>query len=264
MDWSRMYQGFLATPLLWEGSLGGLLQLELPAIPPPKLLRPPSAAVRLGVLAEHFTFDYWSNFPDLQIFEHNLQIQGKVETLGELDAIVSLKEQWLHVEIAYKIYLFDPRHGNNQLEHWIGPNRDDRLTEKLHRLQQHQLPLIQHPEAKQTLTGKGIPTENLTSKTYVKGLLFTPENTEVEIAPLNPACLTGTYMKFNRFKTFQNMKFFLPHKLEWMVLPHTNVSWKSMQEIIPLVQGLHEKNYSPMLWVKKTNGELSRIFVTWW
>lgn len=264
MDWIRLYQGFLATPPLWIGTLNGLEQFEVSSIKHPKLQTTGRPEARLGTLAEHFTFDYWSNFPELKIIEKNVQIQGIVATLGELDAILTWNEEWIHVEIAYKIYLYAPNHGTSPLEHWIGPNRKDTLVEKLDRLEQHQIPLIRQSETKQLLESKAIPTNALTSKTWVKGLLFTPEDTEIDFAPLNPACKAGVYMNLRRLKSLENVKLFLPHKLEWMTEPHAHVRWKNLKDIIPLVKVLHEKNYAPMLWAKQANGELSRFFVIWW
>jgi len=264
MDWSRLYSGYISTPLLWKGSLNGLEQLELPQILHPKLTTPVSSNVRLGSLAEQFTFDYWSNIPNLVIAERNIQIQGQLSTLGELDAIIRFNQQWFHVEIAYKIYLYDPNHGKTPLEHWIGPNRKDTLLEKLERLQHHQLPLIHQPETIQILEKKSIPNHLLYSRTWVKGLLFTPENFTTAPSLLNKDCLAGSYLNLERFKFLKNARFFLPHKLEWMMEPHAHVKWKNHCEILPLVEDLHEKNYAPMLWMKQANGELTRLFVVWW
>ena len=66
-----------------------------------------------------------------------LRVDGR--TIGEADVLVERnggRELW---ELACKLYLGVPGVG------WIGPSLNDRLSTKLRRIRDHQLPLVEHP-----------------------------------------------------------------------------------------------------------------------
>ena len=58
------------------------------------------------------------------ITPHNLS-----EIIEDINA-----KQVIHMELAYKFYLFDPNISSESINNWIGPNRNDSLNEKLEKL----------------------------------------------------------------------------------------------------------------------------------
>lgn len=264
MNWNLLYSGYNNTPLLWSGSFEGIDQLELKPIPTPSISEKIPPSLRLGYLAEHFTFEYWRSHPDVNIVCHNVQIEGEEKTLGELDALIRHNGEVYHVEISYKFYLYDPNHGDTELEHWIGPNRKDTLISKLDRLKNHQLPLINAPETRSVLEEVVPKTDPIQSKVWIKAQLFLPLSTTISVAPLNNACIVGEYTDLNGLNQFKESKFFLPNKQMWFKVPYETVKWKKIDKIKDQIEPLLERQYSPMLWVKEPNGVLRKLFVVWW
>jgi hypothetical protein len=264
MDWKHLYSGYLATPLLWQDALDGLEQFQVSDFPTPALQKNGNSNMRLGFLAEHFTFDYWQQAPEIDLLARNIQVNGSNETLGEIDAILKQGNQFVHVEIAFKIYLYDPNQGNSDLDHWIGPNRKDSLVDKLERIKTHQLPLIDQSEARDALSPWIDTTEPIASKVWIKGMLFVPKGIEVSISHLNEDCIVGHYIKRKAFEQYKDCRFFLPSKQEWMIVPHTNVNWLDFDTILEDLDALLGRAFSPMIWVKSSKGVLSRMFVVWW
>lgn len=264
VNWSKLYQGHLSSQFLWTNDLNGINQfsLELTHIKSPSFDF--LTNLRLGKIAEHFTFEYWSNDPDLKILCRNIQIEGKDRTLGEIDALIRYMGSPLHIEIAYKFYLYDPKSGSSELEHWIGPNRKDSLVSKLDRLKSQQLQLPNLPEAKDVLSKYLNTEENLDSKVWMKGQLFIPHGETINNSLLNEKCIVGTYVNHESLDSFKDSKFYLPSKLEWLSIPTTQIEWTSIHEIKDQIQPLLERNFSPMLWVKDSNDEIKKMFVTWW
>lgn len=264
MNWKLLYSGYNNTPLLWNGNFDGIEQLELDPIPTPPISDKFPTSLRLGFLAEHFTFEYWRSHPDVNIVCSNVQIEGEEKTLGELDALIRYNGEVCHVEISYKIYLYDPTHGETEIEHWIGPNRRDTLVSKLNRLKNHQLPLIHSPETRNVLQEVVPKTDEIRSKVWIKAQLFLPLGTKVSIDPLNADCIVGEYTNSEGLKKFGDSKFFLPNKQMWLKVPQEDVQWKSIDKIFDQIEPLLEREYSPMLWMKEPNGQLRKLFVVWW
>lgn len=264
MDWKRLYSGYCQTPFLWKGTLDGMEQFAIDDFPTPSLQKQSTSSKRLGALAEHFAFDYWEQTPEMEIIARNLQINGLNETLGEIDTVLRYKEKLYHVEMAYKVYLYDGTVGTSPLEHWIGPNRKDSLVDKLNRLQSHQLPLLKRKETQDALEKWVDTDEEINSCVWIKAHLFLPFETFVAISPLNQACIAGYYISRLKLNDFEDHKFFLPSKLEWMITPHAAVNWLDYKHIQEEINPLLERSFSPMIWLKAPSGVSFRMFVTWW
>ncbi len=264
MNWKKRFVGYLNTPLLWEGTYFGIEQLKLEPIAPPEFTGAIPSKVRLGFLAEEFTFDYWNHHPEVDIICKNIQIEGNQQTIGEIDAVLRVNSKLIHTEIAYKFYLFDPEHGNNEIQHWIGPNRKDTLLAKLERIKEHQLPMIHLPETKTALSKFVDETEEITSKVWIKGQLFVPFGKEMNINSLNSDCIAGFYVDFDKMAQFSSAKFFLPTKQDWFLDVHEGVEWKDVSKVIEEIQPILERHFSPLLWKKEANGALSKMFIVWW
>ena len=92
--------------------------------------------IRLGHLAEKIVSELIKLSANYNVLYENIQIIDGKKTIGEIDFIIEeLKTKALiHMELAYKFYLFDPTISSEPINNWIGPNRNDSLNEKLDKL----------------------------------------------------------------------------------------------------------------------------------
>ena len=88
-----------------------------------------------------------------KVLYENIQIIEGKKTIGEIDFFIknTTTKRLIHMELAYKFYLYDPKISSEQLNNWIGPNRNDSLKYKLEKLQKKQFPLLYHNSAKSKL-----------------------------------------------------------------------------------------------------------------
>ncbi len=167
-EYSLNHQAASALDLEW------LRQLDHNPKPLIKLLNQ-RHSTRLGIYFESLWRFYLSTRKNL--LAHNLQINDKRQTLGELDFLyktTSSSQQNSHTinhaEAAVKFYLGCPNTyretAGAALEAdsgpkprvpadwaaWIGPNAKDRLSLKIPHMLNHQLGLTRHPVAKQLLS----------------------------------------------------------------------------------------------------------------
>ncbi len=259
------YEGFIKTPYLWEhNDVYELSQFTIEQ----KITsfnQDIDTRLRLGKYIERFVSHQLSESTSIRIIAENIQIQEGKHTLGELDFLITQNGQIIHIETIYKFYLYDPQYATNELECWIGPNRKDSLVEKLHKLQEKQLPLIYTEPCKPYLEKYGLSNERVEQKVYFKAQLFTPyASPEVSFLKVNKDCAIGFYIHQNERSQFQNCKFYIPTKKDWLVVPHTNVQWLSYQDFCKESDQFMERKFSPMCWIKHQNGELQKFFLVWW
>ena len=81
--------------------------------------------IRLGHLAEKIVSELIKSSANYKVLYENIQIIDGKKTIGEIDFIIEeLKTKALiHMELAYKFYLFDPSISSEPINNWIGPNR---------------------------------------------------------------------------------------------------------------------------------------------
>lgn len=259
------YEGYFYTPLLWHGILmGGLKSFEFKNNALKSLNASIPERLRLGKRVEHFALCNLSQQSQFEIIAHNVQIQRENVTLGELDCLLKMATQTIHLEIVYKFYLYVPEE-NEGLKAWIGPNKKDSLIEKLNRLKNHQLPLLYQPECISFLKSKQINAEDVAQRVLFKAQLFVPEHlVDINFEGLNEACITGFYIHYSKFKDFNHCKFFIPSKDEWLLVPHASVGWLSYVMAIEKIEQFVNQQYSPMIWIKHPNGLIQKYFITWW
>lgn len=262
----QQYQGYLQTPLLWdENPLFELHQLILTEIPTTIFCRNLPENLRLGKRVEHFVFNELSQYNSIKLLAENIQIQDDYRTIGELDLLALNHENPIHVEVVYKFYIYDDTVGNSYLEHWIGPNRKDSLVEKLTKLRDKQLPLLYRKETQTALNNLQLHVNNTKQYVYFKAQLFLPLGTqEVTETLINKDCIVGYYIKTKQLEQFHHCKFYILNKADWLIKPHTNVSWMSYSACFTLLHAAQNNQLSECCWIKHPNGVIDKCFVVWW
>lgn len=261
----QRFEGFLKTPFLWNGVLGDLQQFSIPLFQEKTTLNLDlSKATRLGNYVEQLVFYQLENTENIQILARNEQIIENKNTLGEIDCLLKHTEVPIHIEIAYKFYLYDDEVGGNFLEKWIGPNKRDSLVLKLNKVKEKQFPLLFHKTCKPLLKALNLNPLEMEQQTYFKAQLFVPYQKEIQLKQINSECVSGFYLRLKEFKSFVDCKFYVPKKLDWLIIPHSNVEWISYQKTTQKILLFHDKKSTPLCWVKKRNGEINKVFVIWW
>lgn len=220
----------------------------------------------LGMQAEACFEAYIINSKNYTLLAANLQINGEKETLGELDYIIENHNTHIieHIELACKFYLYDTAAGVSEEEKWIGPNRKDRLSEKLEKVRLKQFPLLQKKETLQKLHDLKIelPTSQ---KLCLKAFLFLPKKTKsIEFAGNFRDCIIGYYIKNSDFnKEDENAAYAIPTKKEWLLPINSVETWYSFTEVKKKIELQISNKKSPLIY-KKTLHQIERFFVVWW
>ena len=261
----KRYEGFLQTACLWKGTdIFGLHHFELP-IKSSKINIEIDDKLRLGKYIERFVAFELTQNSSIEIIAENIQIQKEKITLGELDGIILKNGKAIHLEIVYKFYVYDAAIGKNEIEHFIGPNRKDALVEKLLKLKEKQLPLLFNNECRDYLNTIHLLPENMEQQVYFKAQLFVPfSDKKLQLSKINQACIAGFYMDKIALTNFSDCKFYIPNKLDWLIVPHKNVNWESFHQFIKSSDAYLERQFSPLCWFKKPNGVIKKFFLVWW
>lgn len=168
---------------------------------------------------------------DYYLKSQSLAKTSQEQTFGEIDYVFNHQEHLLHLEVAFKFYLYQPNLGE-----WIGPHRKDTLNKKLHQLLNHQLFWPQ------------FLYESLFSTYWVQGMLFYPwdpeltgdqqlnlnqkvqslfEETAHQNSSINPEHAQGYYVFERHLDAFKNCirQFFKSHSKfknpNFYILPKT-------------------------------------------
>tara|TARA_R110000822_G_scaffold14486_2_gene50934 strand:+ start:1440 stop:2255 length:816 start_codon:yes stop_codon:yes gene_type:complete len=264
-DIQKRYDGFLQTSCLWKkDAVFDLQHFDLP-YRSSKINIDIDEKLRLGKYIERFVSFELSQNPSTEIISENIQIQKEKITLGELDCIILKDKKPIHLEIIYKFYLYDATIGATEIEHFIGPNRKDSLLEKLTKLKEKQLPLLYSNECEQYLNSIHLTSKNIEQQVYFKAQLFIPfSNKNVELSKINKDCIVGYYINKMELSQFFDCKFHIPHKKDWLVMPHENINWHSFKQFTESSNKYLERQFSPLCWFKKPNGEIGKFFLVWW
>jgi len=257
--------GFYNTPHLFLNPVNGMQPLRLPKQKTPVFSGSGLERIRLGQRVERFVTTELLLNKNFSILTENPQIQTKNnQTIGELDCLFLDSNQPIHLEIQFKFYLYDETLGDKEIDCCIGPMRRDSLIEKLNKLKLKQLPLLFAPETKALLDSLNFKAEDFKQKIYFKAQLFIPFGKQIQLKTLNPECIYGFYFKYSELPQFENCKFYIPKKTDWLVDVNPNVAWKSYNNILPELNTFKTEKYSPMLWLKNKNGEINKCFVVAW
>ena len=261
----KRYEGFLQTNSLWKNNaIYQLNQFKIEA-KSKKIELIINENLRLGKYIERLVSYQLEQEESISIICENIQIQKEKITLGELDCILQKEKKIIHLEIIYKFYLYDPFCGKTEIDHFIGPNRNDSLAQKLIKLKEKQLPLLYSDECVKYLKSINLKASDIEQQVYFKGQLFIPlSNNNIPLRSLNKDCIAGYYINRKELVLFENCKFYIPEKKDWIVIPHKNVNWLKFEEMKKISIRYFEKKSSPLCWLKKENGEILKIFLVWW
>lgn len=220
----------------------------------------------LGMQAEACFESYLNHSENYQLLVANLQIHGEKETLGELDYIVqNLKtNQVVHIELACKFYLYDVDADGSEEEKWIGPNRKDRLSDKLEKVKLKQFPLLYKNETIKIL--EELEVEIPTSQELcLKAFLFLPkQNKSIKMSNDYSECVVGHWIKHEDFFQEDNSALYaIPTKKEWLSPLDSFEAWLSFSEVKKEIEIQIQNKKSPLIY-KKTPHKMERFFVVWW
>ncbi|CDF79363.1 conserved hypothetical protein (DUF1853) [Formosa agariphila KMM 3901] len=262
----HLFEGYKNTRPLWNGrNSWGMQQFEMKDLKSSQLNRAFDTKLRLGKLVERFVDVELTAHDNIEIIAENLQIQKEKRTLGEIDCILKRDEQLIHLEIIYKFYLYDPEVGITEFDHWIGPNRKDSLVDKLTKLHEKQLPLLFNPETKKYLDAFEISSDHIEQQVYFKAQLFLPYGLKTNVfTELNPDCVTGFYIRHTELELFQDCKFYMPKKTDWLCEIQIQLPWMNFNTFKTQLQPLIDTKTSPLCWIKRPNGVTEKCFVVWW
>ena len=263
---SKRFKGFINTPVLWEDCFEeNLNQLKLSFEDYNSKIDTAFNEKRLGKLVEQFVFAQLNAHPNIQKVIQNIQIIENKITLGELDCLFQYLNDYIHLEIVYKFYLYDELNGPLEIENWIGPNRKDSFKYKREKLLHKQLPILKHPKTLEILSSMSIKLEDIYSRVLFKAQLYIPLKLKGKVfRAINNNCIVGYYMGMNEFKNNTNCTFYMPVKLDWLIEPHVDVQWLSIAEFTPLLENEMMQFRSPLCWMKKTDGTIEKIFIVFW
>lgn len=260
------YEGFLKTPLLWKNdTVFELTQFEVNNHKITQFNSFKKAEIRLGKRVEQFSFFTFQQDDSIDILSENIQIQDGTRTVGEIDCLLLKNKQPIHIEIVYKFYLYDRTVGTTEIEHWIGPNRRDSFHQKLTKLKQKQLPLLQSEYTKRYLKKHQITSEEILQNVYFKAQLFVPLAELNNTFPLiNNDCINGFYIFLNELEMFSNCKFHIPTKVDWLKDVQTSCDWLNHATFKERISTFLNEKSAPLCWIKYPNGKTQKFFIVWW
>lgn len=133
-------------------------------------------ARRLGIYFEQLWQFFLAGDPAVELVAHNLPVREGGKTLGEFDCLYFCRERrrHYHLELAVKFFL-GHRAGTtgdtaSHWHEWLGPDAEDRLDRKIHRLFRRQLTLGETAAAREPLSRLGITSP--VPELAFKGQLF--------------------------------------------------------------------------------------------
>lgn len=201
-----------------------------------------------------------------KILEKNIQVnRGKI-TIGEMDFLIQNRQsqEKIHLELVTKFYLYDEEQ-ELEKDRWVGPNRKDRLSLKLAKLREKQLPLLFKKETRDLLKSLGYLNTEFKQEVCFKADLFVPRK-NLNYKEINIQCIKGYWIYFEDFieEEFSTHQFVIPPKMNWNLDPFFSENGLSFEECKELVSESHKRGKSPLVWQKITETEYQRLFIVFW
>lgn len=221
--------------------------------------------IRLGHLAERVVSQLIDLSSEYDLRYENIQLIEDKNTIGELDFIIQEKrtKQVIHLEMAYKFYLYDPKVLDSEIENWIGPNRNDSLHKKLEKLKQKQFPLLYHPIATEIL--QGIDVDQACQALCLLTSLYLPYDYKKTISAKYTKALKGYYLNLETLISLDNdsKSYFLPARKSWGIDPSSQKFWNSLNDVKLKIKEILRRKQSVLCWIKEGD-TFKETFVVWW
>ena len=221
--------------------------------------------IRLGHLAEKIVAELIKASTNYKVLYENTQIIEDKKTIGEIDFIIEEinTKQLIHMELAYKFYLFDSNLSSEPIKNWIGPNRNDSLEEKLEKLKGKQFPLLYHNCSKSKFDT--IEIDEVSQALCLLVSLFIPYEYKANFSPIYQKYIKGFYLNFEKFTSLDNLAktYYLPSKKEWGMDPSENEIWKDLNGVEKYINTCMKEKQSPLCWQKYKHSYIA-FFIVWW
>ncbi len=221
--------------------------------------------LRLGHLAENIVSELIKLSTNYNVLYENVQLIEDKVTLGEIDFIIEEKDtnQRIHLELAYKFYLFDPSISSEPINNWIAPNRNNSLQGILEKLKRKQFPLLYHKAAKSKL--KNIEINELSQAVYLMANLFIPYEYKASFEPAYTQAIKGYYLNMDRLISLDNStkSYYIPSKKEWGMDPAENETWTDFNGVEAGIRASMTEERAVLCW-QKCDDSYSAFFIVWW
>lgn len=232
--------------------------LSAPATVPARLV--------LGKRAELFLKQAILQSKDYDLLASGIQLIAEGITHGELDFLLysHVENRFVHVELAYKLYLFDES-ASEDLGNWVGPNKRDSLKLKLEKLKNFQFPKLYSPIAKKSLASLSIDPIQVVQKLYMPMQLYIPFGSGMELTCMQTSP-EGEWLSIDRFRkeNWDGYLFFIPEKQDWFVNPTYGEVWFELADVMPQITEIIALRRSPMIWIIVPSGIRKKLFITYW
>lgn len=226
---------------------------------------PLPADLRLGHLAEKMVSILIQSSTNYEVLYEGVQLIENKKTIGEIDFILSNQDtrQLIHLELAYKFYLYDPHISSEEINNWIGPNRNDFLKEKLDKLKNKQFPLLYHRATQACLDPLAI--EDISQKLCFLAFLFVPYQYEEPFPAAYQQAIKGYYLNLETFVSLDHpgKSYYLPPKKEWGMDPAEHESWTTFDRLHPRIRKSISDKRAVLCW-QKHQDSYSAFFIVWW
>lgn len=221
--------------------------------------------LRLGHLAETVVSGLIRRSTNYKVVYENTQLIENKNTIGEIDFIIEKNnsKQLLHMELAYKFYLYDPTISSDAIRNWIGPNRNDSLIEKIEKIKKKQFPLLYHEIARSKFDN--IILEDVSQVLCLLASLYIPYEYQTSVGSSYEKAIKGYYLSMKQFSSFDHSErsYYLPSKLEWGMDPSENENWLEFKEVNVDIKRSINQNQALLCW-EKFNDSYLEFFIIWW
>lgn len=221
--------------------------------------------IRLGHLVEKVVSELIKASTNYNVQYENIQVIEDKKTIGEIDFIIENEntKQLIHIELAYKFYLFDPNISPEPLNNWIGPNRNDSLKEKLEKLKTKQFPLLYHDCAKSIFNA--IEINDVSQALCLLVSLFIPYEYKASFSPIYEKAIKGYYINLETFNDHDNPEktYFIPSKKEWGMDSFKNEIWSDFKGVEKQINISIKEKQALLCWQKYKESYIT-FFIVWW